>query len=301
MVIGNNGILNQASTAGRDTRRGSEKEQVEMAFLAAKTLKLTDTDTSSSVVDKADLETALKNMGLVVEGNNPDVTVTGEPSNFTVTFKSGNVYKLADDIVTWDREKSGVLSTPETPSTSKVYLDPAQWDYTVENGEATITKYKVSGATTVTIPNYIKGSGSEADIPVTKIKGTSPGNGTLADASGIWTDIADESAYVKQQTTITKIIVSEGIKEIEEYAFFGTANLTEVTLPNSLIKIGTYAFFSCSSLSNVTIPNSVRSIDGGAFYQCDKLTTINFLGTELEWNNTNIGSNNFANATITFK
>ncbi|MCD8180421.1 MAG: leucine-rich repeat domain-containing protein, partial [Firmicutes bacterium] len=55
---------------------------------------------------------------------------------------------------------------------------------------------------------------------------------------------------------------------------------------------GSYAFCGCSSLSYVEIPNSVTSIGSYAFYDCTALTDVYYTGTETEWGDVTIDSNN---------
>ena len=93
MVIGNNGILNQASIAGRNTIRGTEQEQVEMAFVAAKMRQLRGEITE---IDATALATELKQFGLV-EGT--DFTVSKEGEILKVTFATGNSYPIENEIV----------------------------------------------------------------------------------------------------------------------------------------------------------------------------------------------------------
>jgi hypothetical protein len=57
-------------------------------------------------------------------------------------------------------------------------------------------------------------------------------------------------------------------------AFYGCANLTNVTIPNSVTSIGGGAFALCRSLTNVTIPNSVTNIGWQAFSNCTSLTSV---------------------------
>ena len=61
---------------------------------------------------------------------------------------------------------------------------------------------------------------------------------------------------------------------IDEYAFSGCTNLTNITIPDSVTSIGNGAFNRCRSLTSIIIPDSVTSIGKYAFYGCESLTSI---------------------------
>lgn len=70
----------------------------------------------------------------------------------------------------------------------------------------------------------------------------------------------------------TKIVISEGVKEIGEGCFWGMwafRQLTTVELPSTLEKIGDYAFYSLNNLKTVTIPSGskLKEIGRGAFLE----------------------------------
>lgn len=75
-------------------------------------------------------------------------------------------------------------------------------------------------------------------------------------------------------TTITELIIGNGIITIGGYAFAGCTNLTSVIIPNSVISIGGYAFAYCTSLTEIVIPDSVTHINATAFMNCTSLTEI---------------------------
>lgn len=59
---------------------------------------------------------------------------------------------------------------------------------------------------------------------------------------------------------------------IEDDAFMGCTELTEVVIPEGVMEIGGWAFSDCTALTSVILPSSVTDIDNYAFYGCDSLT-----------------------------
>ena len=47
--------------------------------------------------------------------------------------------------------------------------------------------------------------------------------------------------------------------------------------------IASSAFNNCNSIESITLPKSVTSIGNSAFKGCTKLNTVNYVGTEAEW------------------
>ena len=75
---------------------------------------------------------------------------------------------------------------------------------------------------------------------------------------------------------ITKVVVSEGIHDIGQMAFYELPNLTEVQLPSTIVEIRGYAFKNCAKLTTINLEN-VDFIREGAFYGCAALENISFL------------------------
>ena len=114
-------------------------------------------------------------------------------------------------------------------------------------------------------------------------------------------------------------IIPDSVTSIGEYAFAYCSSLTSITIPDSVTSIdnwafaycssltsitilGDSAFSDCSSLTSITIGNSVTYIGEGAFSLCTSLTDVYYSGTEEQWNNISIGSDNYylESATIHF-
>lgn len=99
------------------------------------------------------------------------------------------------------------------------------------------------------------------------------------------------------RTTITSLIIEDGITRIGDRAFMGLGWITSVTIPNSITSIGDGAFLFCLSLSVVNynaenctdtgyiiffgspihmlnIGNNVKFIPDMLFYDCEYLTSV---------------------------
>ncbi len=88
--------------------------------------------------------------------------------------------------------------------------------------------------------------------------------------------------------SLTTATIREGTTGINQYAFYGCSNLTEVILPSSLESIGDYAFSSCSSLTEISLPSTLITIGNDAFSSCSSLGyNLDENGNKYLGNNTN--------------
>ena len=69
-------------------------------------------------------------------------------------------------------------------------------------------------------------------------------------------------------------------------------SITSCNINKATKIIASYAFENCSNLESVTIPTSVTSINSYAFKDCSGLTTVNYRGTEEQWNAIDIKGSN---------
>ncbi len=157
------------------------------------------------------------------------------------------------------------------------------FEYTVNNGEVTITKY-IGGDTEVIIPSEIDG------YPVTNI-----GNYAFYGCESLYLIIIPDSVtsigtwVFADCFSLTSITIPEGVTCIKDDMFASCCSLTSIIIPESVTSIGYAAFYGCESLTSITIPDSVTSIGGAAFYGCESLTSIT-----IPDNVTSIGENAFA-------
>ena len=101
---------------------------------------------------------------------------------------------------------------------------------------------------TVTIPESVKKIGKEAfrdcainnlDSKILKIK-----NGCALSEDG-------HTVLYGTNVHLTEIIIPEGVKSTESYAFYEYKNLVTITIPESVKKIGEYAFSDCDNLHKI--------------------------------------------------
>ncbi len=109
-----------------------------------------------------------------------------------------------------------------------------------------------------------------------------------------YTVIAIDEYVFKDIDTLTDLQLPNTLKTIGKYAFSDCDSLKNVIIPNSVTTIGLRAFYSCSALETVTFGINLESIGNKAFYQCKKMTDVYYTGTEAQWNEISIGTDNLA-------
>lgn len=88
---------------------------------------------------------------------------------------------------------------------------------------------------------------------------------------------------------ITGVTIPEGVTTIGSEAFTDCKTLTEIILPSTVNKIEVEAFSACEKLERVSIPATI-TLEARIFYDCEELTTINYAGTQAQWNDENFVS-----------
>lgn len=78
---------------------------------------------------------------------------------------------------------------------------------------------------------------------------------------------------------LEKVVISNGVTSIGDFAFLWCDKITSVTIPSSVKSIGMGAFENCNALTSVNIPDGVESIGIDAFKNCKDLTSVNISGS----------------------
>lgn len=73
-----------------------------------------------------------------------------------------------------------------------------------------------------------------------------------------------------------KAVVPNTVKIINDEAFAGNEEVTDIILPDTVVRIDDDAFWSCSNLKSVDLGNSVKEIGESVFSYCPSLTAVVF-------------------------
>ena len=98
----------------------------------------------------------------------------------------------------------------------------------------------------------------------------------------------DSSSFMCTEN-LTDVIISDTVEIIGDYAFAWCHSLKNVKLGSNLVSLGESAFKHCKSLERIEIPDNVRKIEEKTFFNCTKLGKV-VLGENI----TEIGNYAFA-------
>lgn len=86
-------------------------------------------------------------------------------------------------------------------------------------------------------------------------------------------DDLDANKVPDTNTTITKVIIPEGVEDVQKYAFYNCPGLEEVVLPSSVKFLREYTFYNDVKLSRINL-EKVQVIGAFAFHGCESLDGI---------------------------
>ena len=213
------------------------------------------------------------------------------PENMTVTMKDGTAYTGSVSEV-----KSEIEAYSTWFESACYYADEQSYDHQYTAGNSYEAVFLFAGKSTsyyVTIEEDDSPScGENLTWSLDEETGTLTisGTGEMKDYSS-----SSMTPWYKYRTTITNIVVNEGVTSLGTYAFYSCSQLVNVSLPDSLTSIGNAAFEGCSRLESITIPANVNylghewnaSYGMGSFcrtfFGCYDLKDIYYLGTEEQW------------------
>ena len=158
-------------------------------------------------------------------------------------------------------------TSSSTGGTASDGTDTYKYEYTVNDGNATITKFL--GPVGSANPNFY-------DIKIPSELGGHPvtGLGEYSFAANPYDGHQGNPLCSK----IRSVTIPQSVTSIGKRAFDGCSALTTLSLGEKIKTIGNYAFENCTSLTGVTIPQSVTSIGYYAFEGCTILNPLTIKG-----------------------
>ena len=86
---------------------------------------------------------------------------------------------------------------------------------------------------------------------------TLTGSGEMYDYLPLSDTAPKPTPWMKYLGNIRKVVISDGISSVGDFAFSGCYGLAEVSIPDSVRKIDQHAFDYCASLKEITLPKGV--------------------------------------------
>ena len=299
MIVGENGILNQAVESSIATENATVYEQLQLKVADYQMEEVTD-NVEENILER------LKEDGYVNSDNTVNVDVlipNNDLKRGKGSLETGDVYVLeprTDSVASGSRvaELEGI-TTGETTEVSyhlmyykenkeeeknlgKIFDTKEEMVYEPTSEDYFEYDPETGGIALKDSDNYYQNgtfSLKKRNLGLDTIIIPSTYNGQTVTKIGI--EYGDSRTHIMgiNATDVRKIILPDTIKEIAYYgvsggAFFECTSLEEIVLSDSLQLIGNYAFYCCTSLSIIDIPNTVNTIGESAFSICTSIDTL---------------------------
>ena len=188
-------------------------------------------------------------------------------ANFSVPAFNSRAASRSDFTISYDEMHKMVERYLHEPRVNFSVDDPASLlDLNEDNWEEWLLK------------NKYKVQFEESKEPGNKKRG-------ICTASGYY---MNKGAF-RSRSSLTEVIIEEGVNRISDNAFEGCKNLETVSIPQSVNTIGCGAFKSCVNLKEVKLPDGLTDLGPAAFSKCDRIESIKIPGGVIK-----VGENTFS-------
>lgn len=216
--------------------------------------------------DSFDLPSAPSHDGLVFQEWSASQAIIDNK----ITIANNNIMVGAVYTTASDQNEFDITLTKVTGLKVTLYMDGTKdWGDGTSDTKTTHT-YTVYG-------NYtIKCNGTKMTIPSGGglFGQSSSGSNYYCTAVRIATVTSINAYAFRSCSSLTSIVIPNGVTSIHSNAFYRCFSLTSIIIPDSVTSIDVNAFISCYSLTSIVMPNGVTSIGYSMFSACSALISI---------------------------
>ena len=216
--------------------------------------------------DSFDLPSAPSHDGLVFQEWSASQAIIDNK----ITIANNNIMVGAVYTTASDQNEFDITLTKVTGLKVTLYMDGTKdWGDGTSDTKMTHT-YTVYG-------NYtIKCNGTKMTIPSGGglFGQSSSGSNYYCTAVRIATVTSINAYAFRSCSSLTSIVIPNGVTSIHSNAFYRCFSLTSIIIPDSVTSIDVNAFISCYSLTSIVMPNGVTSIGYSMFSACSALISI---------------------------
>ncbi len=221
----------------------------------------------------------------VMSTDERDIGETGDTMSFTgddysVSMYPSEVIKINYRLDAYYPENTTVVFSS---SNDKVTVDQSGKITAVDDGRSTVTvKVLLDGKTTLysqSLKIEIKDPYDRTGPTLNHYYGTGDGNSGIVNIPEklLFTTIGQYAFsnynYVSKDLSAGDVI-NEEEPDATKIMYIGNDDIKEVILPEGIKTINQYAFANLTALEKVTLPSTLETIEYGAFYGCSNLKTV---------------------------
>ena len=144
---------------------------------------------------------------------------------------------------------------------------PIPYEYTVEDGKVTITKYLGSEAEVI-VPSEIE------DKPVVAIGANAFAKNEALVKVTLPASVTSIGQSAFAMCTKLESINAENVEAFGAYAFFQCSSLKAIVFNDSIENLPVYLFSECTSLANVKLPANLKALSNHLFDACESLKSV---------------------------
>ena len=288
MLLGENGIITQASEAKKASIRGEEQEYVDLANSTA--IQNSYLIRGNGVFTQEELEKELaqvsKNRKVVVKinGNKYLITFIESENEFEIDRPIGSLTQEDWDTILEEAKDDETIQGIGTDGTP---VDMSLWQYKEIEGGVGLFGGKgdmcswsengylgdyPDGKIIGFVPQYIRVNGEFQ--PVISMESTFKGNTELIILPEIPSTVTNIDSICHNCQNLKTIIIPVTVRDIGMYAFSGCANLENVTIAKGIKNIEERAFYGCENLSKINLPDTIEELGEQCFANCISLSEI---------------------------